>query len=247
MILRSLRDLFFKVRYGFKGVPFKIGDKTIRLDESLRRWNIASESGVHQILADYLQPGDIFIDIGANFGLHSLYAAQLVGNKGHVFAFEPVPATLKLLKVNIELNDLYQQVTIVPKSLSNSPETSVTFYIPPEEVAVTAALQPYSENVQTIKVANVRLDDYWDTINMPVKLIKIDVEGAELEVLRGAEKLLAQCKPVLLIEVHGFALPNFNASVKDLRNFLREHGYQERLLEGEHCRGEEYFHALYSC
>ncbi len=135
----------------------------------------------------------------------------------------------------------------MPKSLSNSPETSVTFYIPPEEVAVTAALQPYSENVQTIKVANVRLDDYWDTINMPVKLIKIDVEGAELEVLRGAEKLLAQCKPVLLIEVHGFALPNFNASVKDLRNFLREHGYQERLLEGEHCRGEEYFHALYSC
>ncbi|MBE9127556.1 MULTISPECIES: FkbM family methyltransferase [unclassified Coleofasciculus] len=246
MLSRSLRNLVFKFRYGFKGVPFQIADQTIRLDESLRRWNVGAELSAHQILAEYLGKGDIFIDVGANFGLHTLYAAKLVGNQGHVFAFEPVLSNLKLLQKNVALSGVQQQVEIVSKALSNSSESFLTFYLPPEEVAVTASICPSDENIQTTKVANVRLDDYWSNINLPVHLIKIDVEGAELEVLRGAEKLLKQWQPQLLIEVHGFALPNFNTSVDELREFLKALGYQERLLEGDQFHEEHYFQALYS-
>lgn len=245
MSSRSLRDLFFKIRYGFKGVPFKIADQTIRLDETLRRWDIGAESGVHQILGESLRSGDVFIDVGANFGLHTLYAAKLVGTKGNVFAFEPVSSHLNLLRNNVALSGVEQQVTIVPKAVSNSVEPFLAFYLPPEEVAVTASLHAASENLQKTQVANVRLDDYWGNIDLPIHFIKIDVEGAEMEVLRGAENLLKKWQPKLLIEVHGFALPDFGSSVDELRTFLKDLGYKESLLEGEHFRGEDYFQALY--
>lgn len=246
MISSSLRNLVFKLRYGFKGVPVQIADQTIRLDESLRRWNMETELAAYQILRESLNPGDVFIDIGANFGLHTLYAAQLVNHQGHVFAFEPVPSNLTLLQKNVTLNGVQHQVKIVPQALSNSSASFLTFYLPSEKVAVTASLRPNSDNRKTIQVANSRLDDFWSNINLPVQLIKIDVEGAEVEVLRGAENVLKQWHPKLLIEVHGFALPNFGTSVNELRDFLKHLGYQERLLEGEQFHTEHYFQALYS-
>lgn len=245
MFLQSLKNFYFKIYYGFKGVPFKIAEHFIHLDESLRRWNVGAELAAHQILQKYLQPGDVFIDVGANFGLHTLYGAKLVGEKGHVFSFEPVPLNLKLLRQNIALNKVAQQITIVSKAVSNSSDKFLPFYLPIEDVAVTASLYPNTRNIQTLQVGNIRLDDYWHEINLPVKLIKIDVEGAELEVLKGAENLLKQWQPILLIEVHGFALPDFGTSVEELRVFLMNLGYQENLLPGEQFRNEDYFQALY--
>ncbi|HBL10847.1 MAG TPA: hypothetical protein DD379_05475 [Cyanobacteria bacterium UBA11162] len=245
MVSRLLRDYFFKLRYQFKGVPFQISDQTIRLDESLRRWNIRAESAVHQILGEYLEKGDIVIDVGANFGLHTLYAAKLVGSQGYVFAFEPVVSNLTLLQKNVVLSGVDQQVKIVPKAVSNSSQSFLNFYLPREEIAVTASLRPTSENIKTTQVPNVRLDDYWEKINLPVRFIKIDVEGAELEVLRGAENLLKQWQPILLIEVHGFALPNFGTTIDELRGFLKNLSYNENRLLGEQFRGENYFQALY--
>ncbi|WP_138506400.1 FkbM family methyltransferase [Nostoc sp. PA-18-2419] len=245
MISNSVRDLLFKLHYQFKGVSFKIGEHTICLDESLRRWNIMSELAVQEMLKKYLCIGNTFIDIGANFGLHTLYAAKLLGTQGNIFAFEPVPSNLKLLQKNIALTGVKQQVKIVPKAVSNSFEPFLQFYLPVNEVAVTASLAPKVGNFKHMQVANIRLDDYWHDIDLPIQLIKIDVEGAELEVLRGAEKLLKEWKPNLLIEVHGFALPNFGTSVEEFRDFLTSLGYKEKLLSGEHFLNEEYFQAIY--
>ncbi|MEQ8384392.1 MAG: FkbM family methyltransferase [Coleofasciculus sp. A1-SPW-01] len=245
MFLRSIKNLFFKFRYRFKGIPFQIANYTLYFDESLRRWNMEVELAVHRILGRHLNPGHVFIDIGANFGLHTLYAAKLVGDKGFVFAFEPVPANLKLLRRNVALSGVQQQVKIVPKAVSNSSEPFVTFYLPPEEVAVTASLCSNPVTYKTIQLSNVRLDDYWSNLDLPVQFIKIDVEGAELEVLRGAENLLKQWHPTLLIEVHGFALPNFGSNVNELRNFLKNIGYQESVLDSDGLCEENYFHALY--
>jgi len=243
----QIKNFLFKLRYGFKGVPFVIEEETIRLDESLRRWDINAEAEIHHLLGQYLQPNDVFVDIGANFGLHTVYAAKLVGEQGRVFAFEPVDNHLNLLHKNLDLSHVRERVEIVSSALSNSAESSLTFYLPPEEeIAVTASLSAESENLEAIKVSNARLDDYWSDIDRQIKLIKIDVEGAELEVLRGAEELLRRWKPKLLIEVHGFALPSFGTSVQEFRKFLADLGYQENRLESEIFRGEEYFQALYS-
>ncbi len=242
---QKVRDLAFKVRYGFRGVPFDIAGQTIRLDESLRRWNVASEGAMQAVFREFLTPGGVFVDVGANFGLHTVYGAKLVGEKGRVYAFEPVPTNLALLHRNIALSDVSGQVTVVEAAVSNSTEAQLTFFLPVEEVAVTASLKPSQGNLKETKVANLRFDDYWKPIGDQITLMKIDVEGAELEVLRGAEATLAEQRPPLVIEVHGFALPDFGASVAEVRDFLGRLGYRERRLEGDQFADEKYFQALY--
>jgi FkbM family methyltransferase len=244
MIPIPIRDTFFRVRHGFQGVPRQLGEYSIRLDESLRRWDLEAEAIARQVFQTSLQPGDVVLDIGANFGLHTLYAAQRVGVTGHVFAFEPVPSNLSLLRRHVALNQMGDRISVVPTALSNALASQLTFYLAPEQVAVTASLCPPTQEAKTVMVANTRLDDYWQTVNRPVQLIKIDVEGAELEVLRGAQRVLETWHPLLLIEVHGFALPQFGASVEDVRSFLHQLGYTEEELPGEAFHSD-YFQAIY--
>lgn len=241
----KIKDLFFKFRYGFQGVPINVRKHTVRLDETLRRWDLSIESSVHEIFDMHLKSGDVFVDIGANIGLHTLYAAKLLANTGQVFAFEPVSSNLKLLQRNIILNSLTDRVTVVPKAVSNSSQESISFYLPSDEMTETASLSKNSENLLKIEVKNVRLDDYWQTVNLPVKLIKIDVEGAELEVLRGAEYILRKWHPVLVIEVHCFALPEFGTNLSEFQEFLNNLGYQEKRLDGEQFDGDNYYQAVY--
>lgn len=242
-IERKLKDLFFALIYP-NGVPFIIQEQKIRLHRSLRRWNVYAEESLQKALVKYLQAGDIFIDIGANFGIHSLLAAKLVGPTGKIYAFEPVPVNLDLLMKNIKLNKL-QNMEVLPCAVSNSNKQYVEMYIPGEEVAITASLHSCMERVVSIEVQNVRLDD-WVAFNMYPKLIKIDVEGAELEVLKGAGSLLQRCHPILLIEVHGYVLSDFGASISELQKYLEDHDYRREYLSGEQFHNEKYFQAIYT-
>jgi len=244
MLPSVLRNGFFKLKYGFRGIPRTIAGHPIRLDESLRRWNLEGEAAAAAVIQSCLHPGSVFVDIGANFGLHTIHAAKQVGEQGFVFAFEPVLRNLKLLQRNIALNHIQHQSFVVSAAVSNQSQPTLEFHIPTDEIAVTASLNP-TANTQTVQVSNVRLEDYWQRIHLPIHLIKIDVEGAELEVLRGAETLLQRWHPQLLIEVHGFALPDFGASVEALQTFLSNLGYQENRLETDYFE-TDYFQALYT-
>ncbi len=240
----TYKDIFFKVKYQFKGAPVELGGHSIRLDESLRRWDVSSEKCMFEAMEQHLGHGDTAIDVGANFGLHSIYASNLVGETGKVFAFEPVPQNLRLLKRNLALNNLNLIVNVVPSAISNSESDFIEFYVPNEEVAVTASLNKRDDG-EAIRVKNLRLDDYWADINLPVSLIKIDVEGAEFEVLKGCRELLGRDHPTLIIEVHGFALPDFNTSLEEIQTFLKDLGYEEHRFVHEAFQGDDYFQALY--
>lgn len=242
----AVRDMMFKFRHRFGGVPVVFAEHTLRLDETLRRWNIAVEKSLQDAMVERIQPGDLMIDVGAHFGMHTLLAACLVGEKGKVVAFDPTPATVRLLRRNLGLNGLNGRVTVVESAVSNSAADRIEFFIPREGPMVEASLQPMVDGMNRTMVANVRLDEFRKNLDRRVAFIKIDVEGAELEVLRGAKEMLREDQPVLAIEVHGFALPRFRASVRDLREFLESFGYTETLLEGQQFNGSLYFQALYT-
>jgi len=244
-IFPETRTFLFRCRYLFRGTPVSILGESFRLDESLRRWGLESEIEFQKVLCDHLRPGDVVFDIGANFGMHSLYAARLVGTAGQVYAFEPVPSNLQLLYRNLRLNRLQAVVTVVPKAVSDSPETFLEMYLPADSLAVTASLRPAAGDLSVTRVANVRLDDFACAEVQRLRLIKIDVEGAELEVLRGGVNLLRRVRPLLLIEVHGFALPQFGANVEMLQSFLAELGYHEKPLDAPQFRDQEYYQALF--
>jgi FkbM family methyltransferase len=241
----SLRDFAFRLRYGFRGVPFRVGDRTIRLDESLRRWNVRSEYQVQRVIIENLNQGDGMLDVGANFGLHTLLAGTIVGSTGEVHAFEPLPANVQILRHHMRLNQLESVVRITPSAISDSPESEVAFFSGAEDLGVTASLASSECNTTRVVVPNTRLDDYLSEIRRPIRLIKIDVEGAELKVLRGGQKVLEKFKPLLVIEVHAFAFPSFGTSLEEFRAFLDGCGYNEEILPGTTLQNGLHYQAVY--
>lgn len=239
-----LRDFAFRLRRGFRGVPFQIGDRTIRLDESLRRWHVGGESQVQEVLLANLKAGDCMVHVGANFGLRSLLAGMIVGLSGEVHALEPLPSNVEKLRRNVRLNQLESVVRIIPSAISDSRDTEVTFFSRANEIDVPASLVESVGDTKELKVANTQLDDYLPLIRGPVRLLKIGVEGAELKLLRRGKELLKAHKPILTIKVHAFAFPQFSTSLKGFREFLNGLGYDEEILPGTSLRNGLHYQAV---
>jgi len=130
--------------------------------------------------------GDIVIDVGAHAGMFTMKAAKLVGDNGLVVAIEPEPRNLSLLQRNIESHGL-TNVKVISKAIYNE-KTTVRLYL--QDLSVHHSL--YYRSRDYIEVEADSLDNIISKLGLDrVDFIKIDVEGAELETLRGAEKVLA--------------------------------------------------------
>jgi FkbM family methyltransferase len=141
-----------------------------------------------------LQPGDVALDIGANLGSHTVPLAHLVGPSGFVHAFEPQRILFQIVCGNLALNEL-DNVRALPVALGRAPGRTK---IPPIDygglnnfggVEIGGA---HGEDVEVVTL---------DQLDLPkIKLMKIDVEGMELEVLLGAKATLARCRPIVYVE-----------------------------------------------
>lgn len=159
-----------------------------------------AEPAVQEVLAARLRPGMVFYDLGANIGLFSLLAARIVGPSGQVFSFEPDTEAAARLRRNIARND-FSNVTVVEAGVWSS-SGSVKF-VPadsssPDHGTGRFIAEDYGAGAL---VRCVALDDFIVS-NPPPDAIKCDVEGAELEVFRGAEKVLRTSRPWILCEMH---------------------------------------------
>ena len=146
------------------------------------------------IVKKNIKKGDTVIDIGANIGYYTILFSKLVGKKGKVIAFEPEPSNFKLLKENIEINNC-KNVVPFNVALSDS-KGKKELYFNPENRGGCSLKNKNLKNV--LKVRTMPLDDIIKKANF----IKIDVEGAEAEVLEGADKILKQNNLILMIEVY---------------------------------------------
>jgi len=143
--------------------------------------------------------GDTVYDIGANVGYVSLSLAKRVGPKGHVFAFEPVPQNLRLLRANIENNQL-SNVKVLDVAVSDRSGEAV---IRISENLATASLVWHKDDRSAVElvIKTVIIDDLTDAGELPSpSFIKIDVEGAEGPALLGMRRILAAARPVLFVE-----------------------------------------------
>jgi FkbM family methyltransferase len=172
-----------------------------------------------------LGPGDVFVDGGANIGLFTLVAADRVGAHGKVIAFEPGRAVRLRLIENVVLNRLLQ-VEIVPAALSSGPGEAAfqEFDIAGAGLNHLAPVHGETGNVETVALTTL------DTAVIPhdrarLALIKLDLEGAEHEALRGASTILRERRPDLLLEVEATHLQRMGSSAGDLAALLLGHGY----------------------
>lgn len=155
-----------------------------------------------EFVGSYLKPGDAVFDIGANVGMFSAVMGLATTGSGRVTAFEPVPSNVARLEQNLERNQL-TNVDIRAIALGSS-DTELEIHL-----AVDAAYHSFGpiekpfRSVRCLKVPVRRLDNVWHEIGTPaVRFVKIDVEGAEEEILKGAKEFLTACRPVVLIEAN---------------------------------------------
>jgi FkbM family methyltransferase len=244
-IVQRIKDLAFKVRYGFRGAPLQMAGYAFRVDESLRRWNHDGESWMFDKMKEFLHAGDLFVDVGGNYGFHSLVGAHLVGDSGCVVAFEPLPENLEIFRRNCLLNECGKKIIIVDSAVSDVPGEFLEMGAADTGQDVTASIAVRDGHHRRISVANTSLDAYRLPEGLRCAMLKIDVEGAELSVLRSARDLLSGKRPVLLIEVHRDLLIGMGDSVEKLETYLAEFGYREiarNEVDGsmDHC-----YHALF--
>jgi len=150
-----------------------------------------------------LQPGDIVVDAGANVGYFSLLCASLVGEGGRVEAFEPLPYLADALQASVDENGFRSRVRIYRLALADVAGNALIRHAPRTANfggAHLALPSPLPEDHVDEAVRTVRLDDIF--AGSKCRFLKLDVEGAEPRVIRGATRLLADARPVIMSELH---------------------------------------------
>ena len=186
-----------KTRYGMM--------QTLNADsvvsQSLRLYGEWAQKEIDS-LSVFIGPGARVIDIGAYIGTHTLAFASIVGPTGSVHAFEPQPNIFELLKANVESNNL---INVTLYGLALSDEINEISFVEedigsPGNFGATTILQ--EGNLSAAPQVSIILNRLDNLINGRVDLIKVDVEGMEVEVLKGAEKTILENRPIILCEVN---------------------------------------------
>lgn len=177
----------------------------------------------------FLQDDSIVLDIGANTGYYSLIAAR---KAKQVYAFEPSPLMRQQLQQNIALNAI-QNISVEPYAASDE-SGSATLYLSTNDNSGMTGMQP-AENFSgtTEIVKTISIDEWLTTKGSPkIHMIKIDVEGAEMKVLKGMEELLKRDHPGIFIEVIPGLLEKYNHTAEHLFQFLAALGYDPYEVSG---------------
>jgi FkbM family methyltransferase len=194
----------------------------------------SSEPDLVRYLDEFLHPGMIFFDIGAHLGEFTLRAAKRVGPAGQVHSFEPLPEIAAVLRQSLTLAQL-GNVTFRECAFSNK-SGSLNFAVR-SGFASSSIAGPASNDpriTRTIEVAVITLDEYIHASGAIPNLIKIDVEGAELLVLRGGEKLLsmpAERAAVICLEYSASNYEGFGFTTDEVRQLLAQNGYSLFVLD----------------
>lgn len=178
------------------------------------------ESEKQGVLQRLVQPGMVAFDIGANAGFYTLAFAKLVGPNGRVWAFEPLPENAANLLRHLELNAI-SNATLLQAAVSD--RTAVMGF----QAGANNSAGKLAVSTAVHAVLTASLDELVQRYGLPSPdLVKMDVEGAETDVLKGATGLLERGSTTFLVALHGREL------MRDCLAILEHHGYQPRDLGG---------------
>lgn len=196
-------------------------------------WNLLFhgdyEPHMRHLFKRLMDPGGVAIDVGANVGAHTLTLANLVGASGRVLAFEPNPAIRKRLQTNIQLNGM-SQVSVYAQALAEEngclqlrvPKAGSVESSNPGLASLVALETPHD----LVDVEVRRGDDVVDDAGMSrLDLIKIDVQGYEMQVLHGLVSTVDRFKPAVLFEFEDWAWRAANSTLSDAIALFEQRSY----------------------
>lgn len=162
-------------------------------------------------ISEYLPQNGIIIDAGANIGNHTLFFAKILQAK-KIYSFEPIPLTFNILENNIKINNITDKVNLFNFGLGEIETFASVKSASPSNIGATYLETQINDRHNSIKIKTL------DSLNLEhVDLIKVDVEGMELSLLKGAVQLIKKCHPLIYIECHnGYEI---------IQNELNSYGY----------------------
>ena len=191
----------------------------------LRHYGCCEPEVIH-LFRRVIRPGDFVIDGGTSVGFMTLTMSRLVGDQGHVEAFEPSVLNFKKLRANLELNRV-ENVTAINRALWNADE----------QVELHQAVDSGSSSLTTfegalnhVPVGGITLDKWCLAYDQAPRLLKLDIEGAELQALIGAGGMLTRGIDFVSCEMNLSALERFGTAQVDLRDYMAGKGYSTFLL-----------------
>jgi FkbM family methyltransferase len=227
-------------RYYIKASRYLLGKKFMKVMEGpLKGYQWTTASSYEYLLGNYedtktiatlsswLKPGSVYYDLGANVGYYALLANRFI-TTGKIYAFEPMPLNRQVFEQHLQLNKekiTHNNIVLLPFAISDK-EKEVIFSNNKEQRDGNTYIDGssiFKSSCETITVKCFSIDELLQQDFAPPSVIKIDVEGAEYDVLIGAMNTLKQHKPNILLATHDCHLPG----VKDkCVNLLKELGYE---------------------
>lgn len=203
-----------------------------RTDETISRNLLAGsyEPLETQAFKEFLKPGQVVLDIGANIGYYTTLFSRLVGAQGRVYAFEPTPHTFKILQKNV-LRNRCENTRVFKAGLSDKSGEA--------KIYVNAYNKGDNRIYATpgMRTVPIRLECY-DTFpplaGQFIDVVKMDIQGAEVLALRGMRRMLERCKPLMIVEYTPSKLASAGTSADEFMNILVSLGYRFGEVDEEH-------------
>ncbi len=177
---------------------------------------VQRNTGEDVALRTFIKPGDTVIDVGADIGWFTVLAAQLVGERGKVIAFEPDPETFAILQRNVAVNG-FKNVVLEQKALSNKHDRLKLFLA--QENRGDNRIFDFGDKRQSVEVEALSFDEYARSLNPPLKVdfVKIDTQGAEGVIIEGMKETFQR-------------FPELKVDIEFCPAFLTKSGYEPAKL-----------------
>lgn len=234
-----------KLFYGDRGEPIQFGAHKLRYVTGTRPTRLeyvnhpdfSSRNDATQLkwFVDNVRPGDVALDIGGHNGQYAVLLGALVGSAGRVITFEPDSAARTILRRNLELNNLAGRVTVEEIALSDRGGTHAFFSRGGDSMSSLArsglGTNAEAADVTEQVVTTECLDGYIAARKLPLPdWVKLDTEGAEISILRGARDVL-KSNARILCELHPYAWAGFGTTFEELLQIVHECGRTIRYLD----------------
>jgi FkbM family methyltransferase len=176
-----------------------------------------------RILKRLVKPGHVVLDAGANVGYFSLLCAKWMHGRGVVHAFEPFPTTAERLTRNLALNPQLKPIITLHRLALSDVTGRMGMSVPDQ----SNQGRNFLSATGPVNVKTTSIDAFCENEGLArVDLIKVDVEGSEVALLRGAEETIRRHRPMLMIEINPSSLENFGYKASDLAEAISCHAYR---------------------
>ncbi|MDB5203121.1 MAG: fkbM [Ferruginibacter sp.] len=245
-----MKELIYKlidVFTGGKGLKKSFHNKDVRLPTRFINYFPSNyEAENFTFLEKQLKPGAVVLDIGAHIGLFAVVAAKMTGARGKIYAFEPSPATKTILEKTIAINQLGQTIFPVAEAMSKEVGT-ITFFVSDNEADNGNSLVSYKDDrkLEGINVPVNTIDHFTAERKLStVDFIKIDVEGAEYDTLRGGAEVFAKYRPACILSIHPIPIKVKGDKLEDIYDHVQLMNYgiyydDKPMTKAAFCANEE--------